>query len=340
MRVAFSAAGIATIAWLGMPQSGPPPMRDVLREIAALTDREWAAIERGEAVAKVLDTDAREVAVAGAVRIAASSERLVERYRDVQFLKRSTVVLDAGRLEQPPTAADFARTPIEDYSLDLRDCRPLDCRVRLSDQDIERFHRDVDWRSADWRLRSAGVWRDVLAARAADYLRGGRRALPVLVNKREPLSVATELAGLVDEARFLGRYAPDVFVYMAEFAPPAPAGIEHTLYWSKEDFGVRPVLRISHQLVDPNPTRPAALVVVTNQVYADHYLDAALIVTLAIDAPSTQPGFYLVSVSRARTRSLTGLLRSFVRGTVQSRSQEALRKILTSTRTGLETPRP
>lgn len=337
MRVALAALWIAVIVALGAPQSSPPPIRDMLREIAALTDREGAAIERGEAIAKVLDTDAREVAVAGAVRIAAASGRLVDRYRDIQHLKRSTVVLDVGPLGQPPTAADFARAPIEEYSLDLRDCRPFDCRVRLSEQDITRFHREVDWRSADWRERSATVWREVLAARAAAYARDGRRALPMLANKREPLSVPAEVAGLVQDAQFLRNYAPDLFAYMSEFVPPAPAGVEQILYWSKEDFGVRPVLRISHQLVYTNVRRPATLVVVTNQVYADHYLDAALILTVAIDAPSDRPGFYLVSVSRARTRSLTGLLRSFVRSTVQNRSQDALRKILTSTRASLET---
>jgi len=337
MRVAVGAAWIAAIAWLGLPQSKPLPVRELLRDIAALTDREWAAIERGEAVAKVLETDAREVAVAGAVRITASSARLVERYRDIQNLKRSAVVLDVGHIGHAPTAADFARAPLEDYSLDLRDCRPLDCRVRLSEQDINRFHREVNWRSADWRQRSAMVWREVLAARVADYVRDGRRGLPVLVNKREPLSVPTELAGLVGEVRFVGRYAPELFAYMTEFAPPPPAGGEQTLYWSKEDFGVRPVIRISHQIVYTNAIRPAALAVVTNQVYADHYLDAALIVTLAIDAAADRPGFYLISVSRARTRSLTGLLRTFVRSTVQNRSQDALRKILTTTRASLET---
>ena len=70
-------------------------------------------------------------------------------------------------------------------------------------------------------------------------------------------------------------------------------------------------------------------------------MDAALIVTLAIEAPPDghQRGFYLVSVNRARTRSLTGWLRSFVRTTVQNRSRDALRKILTSTRTSLESVR-
>jgi hypothetical protein len=338
MRVALSAAGILAMAGLAAMQGSPPTVRDFLREIAALTDREWTALERGEAVAKVLDTDTREVAIAGAVRISASSDRLVDRYRDVQHLKRGSVVLDVGRLSQPPTAADLARTPIDDYSLDLRDCQPYDCRVRLSEQDIARFHRDVNWQAPDWRQRSATVWRHVLADHAAAYVREGRRGLAVLANKRDPLSVPTELAGLVREVRFVGHYAAELFTYMTEFAPPGPAGAEQTLYWSKEDFGIRPVLRISHQVIYTNPSRPAVLVVVTNQVYADHYLDAALIVSLAIDVPGDQPGFYLVSVSRARTRSLTGLLRSFARNTVQSRSREALRKILTSTRASLEPP--
>jgi hypothetical protein len=44
----------------------------------------------------------------------------------------------------------------------------------------------------------------------------------------------------------------------------------------------------------------------------------------------------MISVSRARTRSLSGMLRSFVRSTVQNRSRDALRKILVSTKTSLE----
>ena len=59
---------------------------------------------------------------------------------------------------------------------------------------------------------------------------------------------------------------------------------------------------------------------------------------MAIDASDAggKPAFYMVSVSRARTRSLGGLLRSFVRSTVQNRSRDALRKILASTKTSLE----
>jgi hypothetical protein len=44
----------------------------------------------------------------------------------------------------------------------------------------------------------------------------------------------------------------------------------------------------------------------------------------------------MVSVSRARTRSLSGFMRSFVRSTVQGRSRDALQKILGATKAALE----
>jgi hypothetical protein len=317
--------------------STPPTTRELLREIAQTTDAEWAAIARGEAVAKVLATDNREVAVAGAVRIAASSERFAGRYREIENLKRSSIVLDVGRFSAPPRPDDLLSVPFEDYDLDVRDCRPGDCRVRLGATEIARFHREVDWRSNDWRERSRTVWREVLAGYAADFSRDGRRALPTFVNKPEPLSVPAELSLLVDRFGFIESYAPAFLAYLREFGPD-PEGLDKVLYWSKEDFGVRPVLRLSQQAIYRTSGATRIVVVAINQIYADHYLDAGLTVTMAIDATEAggRPAFDMISVSRARTRSLSGVLRSFVRGTVQSRSRDALRKVLASAKASLE----
>src|SRR5687768_6449719 len=71
-------------------------VRTLLQEIAGFTNEDWGNLERGIAVAKVLETDTREIAVAGAVRIKAHRERLVARIRDIEHLKRSAVVLDVG----------------------------------------------------------------------------------------------------------------------------------------------------------------------------------------------------------------------------------------------------
>ena len=314
----------------------PPSPRDLLRRIATLTDREWASIERGEAMAKVLPTDSREIAIVGTVRIAADRNRLIERYRDVENLKRSAIVLETARFGPVPQASDFTRARFEDHSLDLRACRPGDCPVRLTEADIERFHREVNWRAADWRDRSASVWRDVLAAHAAAYRIRGREGLPVYANKREPLSVASELSVLTKQYRFVADYSPELVAYVQEFGPVAPPGSEQTMYWTKEDFGIRPVLRISHQVIHTVPQRDA-VIVITNQVYADHYLDAAVTLTLTVNAGDSDRGhFYMISVNRARTRSLSGVMRSIVRSVVQGRSRDAMRKILTATKTGLE----
>ena len=232
--------------------SAPPATRDLLRDIAQATDADWAAVTRGEAFARVLASDNREVAVAGAVRIAAASDRLVERYREIENLKRSAIVLDIGRLSKPPRPADFASVPFEEYSLELRDCRPGECRVRLGAEDIARFHRDVDWRASDWREQSRTVWREVLAGYAAAYSREGRRALPTLVNKPEPLGVSSELSLLIDRFAFVGAFSRDFLQYLREFGPNDALGserVEELMYWSKEDFGVRPVLRLSHQTI-------------------------------------------------------------------------------------------
>jgi len=334
-------AGMTSLASVAALPSAPTSNlapRDLLRSIGQFTDADWAAVERGQSVARLLETGSREIAVAGAVRISGSPDALIERYRDINVLKKSSLVLDAQRMSAPPVRADLDRMPLDEYSLDLRTCRPGECQVRLAAEDVRRFQRDIDWRSTSWRRDSANLWREVLLSYVNAYNSGGRRALPVFVNKEPPLSVSDELALLVREYGFLAAYAPEFHAYLQEFGPRIPAGAEQAFYWTKEDIGVRPIVRISHQVIHrATGARPVAIIV-TNQVYADHYLDAALGVTLAIDAGDGGRGFYMIAVNRARTRSLTGILRHFVRATVQSRSREALRRILTNTKTAIERP--
>jgi hypothetical protein len=153
----FAAVSAATLILAG---ASPPTPRDLLRTVAAFTDSEWAAVDRGDAVSKLLETDTREVAVAGAVRISGDRERLIARFKDVESLKGHTV-LDVGRFSAAPVPADLARVTFDDHSLDLRACRPGDCTVRLSAAEIACFHREVDWSGADWRNQSAAVWRSV-----------------------------------------------------------------------------------------------------------------------------------------------------------------------------------
>ena len=347
LRAAALIAALCLYAAEAVPARGMTP-RDLLRTVAQFTEIEWAAVERGEAVAKVLDTDTREVAVAGAVRIAGTREQLLTRSRDLEVLKRSAAVLDASPFSAPPTPADLQRVTFDDHNLDLRNCRPGDCPVRLSAGDVGRFHREVNWSGGDWRRESASVWRDVLAKYAAAYQTSGRKALPDYVNKREALSVASEVSLLASEYGFVSSYSPELALYLRDFGANPPPGALHMLYWTKEDFGVRQIFRISHQVICQVAGPTPSTLIATNQVYADHYLDAALTVTIALEAaaladkptrgPAVAPAgdFYMISISRARTRSLSGLMRRLVRSTVQGRSREMIRRVLLSTKTAIE----
>ena len=347
-RSSLRSIALTAVLWLCASPAAPARVmtpRDLLRSVAQFTDVEWAAVERGEAVAKILDTDAREVAVAGAVRIRGTRDQLVSRFRDLEVLKRSAAVLDVGRFSRPPTAGDLESVAFEDHNLDLRNCRAGDCQVRLSAADIARFHKEVNWAGAAWREESARVWRDILARYAAGYLLHGRKALPDYANKREALSVASEVSLLTGAYGFVSAYSPELTAYLRDFGANPPAGAQQLLYWTREDFGIRPIVRISHQVILQGSAAPSTLIA-TNQVYADHYLDAALTVTVALESRGETPanaaahGFYMISVSRARTRSLSGLLRRIARSTVQSRSRDTMRKILGSTKVAIESQRP
>ena len=327
----------------GMPVRGPAraagSTADGLLHTLGFTAAEIGEIDRGRPIARILETDRRQIAVAGAVRIAAPRDRLVDRFRTVDYLKRSAAVIEVGTFGDPPRAEDLRALPFEEYDLDLRDCRAGDCRVRLSAEDIARFHRQADWRSAGWQQRSAGIWRNVMAGIAGDYLVQGPSALPVYVNKPAPISVRDELNILVADSRFLADLAPELYAGLTRPPGHPVSRADQLTYWSKEDFGVRPIMRITHQTIyqpAPSGTGTPPVLIATTQLYADHYLDAALGLTLALDAPGEDSGFYLISVNRARTRSLTSWIRTVVRATVQSRSREAMLKILHATKAGLQ----
>jgi hypothetical protein len=320
-------------------RSTAPP--DLLRAVG-FSSGDIGAVERGEPVARLLDTDRREVAVIGAVRIDAPRERLAESLRTIDSLRASRTVLDVGRFSTPPGPDDLVSLQFEPYDLDVRDCRPGDCRVRLSEEDIARFQREVDWRSPAWQTQSARIWRRVLGGYADAYFRKGQAGLPVFANKTEPLSVADETRLLLGRSSFVSGIAPGISARAQQPMAVQPDAHNQLLYWSKEDFGIRPVMRVTHRTIYQPPSsagRPRPpLVISGTQLYASHYLDAAVSFIIAVESPSPAraPGFYMISVTRARTRSLTGILRTMVRSTVRGRSRDAMEKVLRTTKSSLE----
>jgi hypothetical protein len=88
-------------------QATANPAHALLRATAAFTNSELARLDRGEPIAKVLDTDRREVAIVGAVRIMGSQAQLFARYRSTSNEKTSDVVMETGKFSTTPVADDL-----------------------------------------------------------------------------------------------------------------------------------------------------------------------------------------------------------------------------------------
>ena len=341
MRTWWTGGGVALVACgvaLAAPQSAPPTgPHALLRTVAGFSATDLARLDGGEPIARALDTERREVAIVGAVRIRASRDRLLARYRDISNLQSSDVVLQIGRISPQPRPEDFQPLNFEAYDLDtISKCEPGDCGVRLSTAQLASFKRDVSWQAADWRQQAGTLWRRLLSDYAAGYL--ARGALADYRNKSEPLNVADEFAVIFNESGPLVAAAPEFLAYLQQFPRAQLPNVENILYWSKDDFGLRPVTSITHLALSDPPResgRPAAIG--TRQIYATHYFDAALGVTLAFDDGAS--GFYMVTVNRARTRSLASFSRAIVRGIVERRSRNALEQMLRSTKIALERSR-
>lgn len=332
---AIAACGAAVAAWQA-PVVRPPEPHRLLRVVAGFSPADLARLDRGEPIARTLDTERREVAIVGAVRIQAPRERLLARYRDISNLQASDVVLQIGRIDTPPRPDNFQPLTFENYDLDtIRECEPGDCGVRLSTAQLARFRGEVSWQAPDWRQQAGTLWRRLLSDYATDYL--ARGALADYRNKAEPLNVADEFTIIFDESKALSAASPEFFAYLRQFPRVPLANVENILYWSKDDFGLRPVTGITHLAIYSPPRESGQPAVIgTRQIYATHYFDAGLGLTFVFDDGSS--GFYMVCVNRARTRSLASFMRAIVRGIVERRSRDAVEHMLHATKRALEQP--
>lgn len=331
----MASAIVAGLVALPTRSDVPSQVRGLLHAIGGLTASQIASVERGEAVARVLRTERREIAVFGAVRIQGRPDRLIDRYRDVTNLRKSDIVLQIGTFGRPPRTDDLLALAFEDYDLDApRHCVPGDCPVRLSTDMMARMRAAVNWGAPDARRQSAAAWRDVLTDLVRGYTSAGDVSLPEYANKEEPLSVRAELDRIYAQFAFLADVSPEFLQHVRRYPHGRLEGAEDTIYWSKNDLGIRPVMGITHQTTYAPPGKPALIAV--KRIYAAHYVDGGLSVTVLTDDGSG--GFYMMTLERIRTRSLTSFLRSFVRSTVQDKSRDGIEKMLRSSKRSIEQP--
>jgi hypothetical protein len=281
----------------------PPSSQSVLlsayRE-ARFSPSEIVEVEKGDLVAKMVETDDRsEVVTASAVRVKAAPEAVLAWLRGVDQWGRQPWIVQAGRVGRPASPRDFQGMTLDPGDVrDLPRCRVGKCEVRLPRDAIEQFGSRVDWTSPGAPEAANRLAREILAAYAARYLSTGNAALFEYVNNDDPVHIAAGFARILARSSFVEETTPDLAAYLASYPNGRPSDAEDFAYWMLEKFWRKTVLSLNHRtVVDRRGPGARVIVATTKQLYATHYYEASLSTTVFVEHPQ---GSYLITINRTR----------------------------------------
>lgn len=277
------------------------------------------ALSRGAAFARAVPAPPRHVAIVAAVPVRIDGDRLVAWINDIAALKKSPMVKQVGRFSATPSLTDLqALTLDEGDARDLATCRPSTCGVKLRPQEISHIRAAMrpGWSPDDAPVQRA--FREVVLARALDYLRaGGEAAEP-------PACLTVNWPNISHDVRSVP----------AGLGP----GAEHFLYWAKDVYAGKPVVSVTHVTIVKN-TEPGApeVLVVGRQVFATHYLDGTWSLTSLVRDGERR---YLVYVNQSAVDLLDGWYAGLIRRVVEHRVREEAVDVLNGLRRRLESGDP
>lgn len=317
-------------------QSGlPPPLETYLTKSAHLSGDERRALLSGGPVTKLLGSDlSKEVAVLGAVWIAASPGAYVQQMRDIERFERGGAFLVTKRIGNPPSADDFASLQLPDEDLDdLRECRAGNCEVKLGANALQALRGGVDWTRPTARADANAIFRQLALQYVLGYRDGGNARLAVYRDKDRPTFVENEFRSMIDRLPPLATYLPDLKRYLLDYPRVTLPNASDFLYWQETKFGLKPTIRISHIVIQETSERT---VVASKMLYASHYFWTALEVRVLLPDAARGRGFWFITVNRSRSDGLSGFTGRFVRGRVRREVERGTQAALTATKAKLE----
>jgi hypothetical protein len=303
--------------------------------VAGLDATDLRRAQEGQAVARTLAAgDARDVVAVGAISVPASRERVIASLRDI-MLTKSAVVPQIGRFSAAPSVTDLEPLIIDASDLDdLRDCTPTRCKIHLPVDIVNILnHVNADNKASAADDRRARMFKAFVAERTRAYLDRGRNTLAPYALRTDADSPAADIDALLTASAPYLDLAPGVARHLRHF-PHASPDVDDALYWSKEQFGLKPLIRVTHFAIGPIEARGTDPIVAASlQIYASHYVDASLntIVLLGGDRPGQD--CHVIYVSRARTKATAGRFGGITRRIIESRARDGLRRFLETLKT-------
>jgi hypothetical protein len=282
---------------------------DFLTRGVRLSTQELSALDRGETIARVLPTgDGRDVAVFGAVQVNVSRAFFTERQRDVTRALKTATRTKVQRFSEPAVATDVQQIDISNDDLkELRNCKPSDCNFKLPATDIQSFRAAVV-AGSDAKSRATSYAAARMVEYVNDYRARGNAAMLVF-DDRGSVRSSDALIGLMRDSSYVFSAVPSLGQHLVDYPRSTLPGATELIFWSRDEMPhLRPVLRITHQTIYSPPERTDLTIVVSKQIYANHYFEAGLEALAAVDRAAAGSGnsVTVVAIRRYRFDHLPG----------------------------------
>ena len=333
-RVRLASTAVLGALLVASPSKAQTWDLTALHSFAGLTEDQWRAAAQGEVETRILDAKHdREVAVVGLARLRASTACFLAQFRDIENFKKSPLVLQIHKLVPPVGPRDF-----EEFSLDARDlddlanCRVGSCAVKLPVRAMQRLDKEVAWSGPGHDQLARSIIREELLAYLKTYLERGNPALIEYHDKSSPVPMEREFRGILKARPGLADLVPQFYEYILHYPAMELQGVSEFFYWSLESFGLKPVASVTEVSIysQVGSSHVGQAVIASKQLYASHYFDASMGLTVALDDPSEapHPGMYLVYLNRSRIDLLTGIFGGLRRAILHGRLREGMRNNL------------
>ncbi|HXK39224.1 MAG TPA: hypothetical protein VJ837_00075, partial [Candidatus Paceibacterota bacterium] len=199
---------------------------------------------------------------------------------------------------------------------------------------IQAFSK-LDWNAPNAELNAQKLAREMIADFMNAYRKGGNESLSAFHDKEKPLLVKEQFEGMIGPQN-LPKYFPSLHEFLMDYPEATIPEGEEIFYWSKVDFGLKPVIRLNHLVIyEPKEIEWVRYAVASKMIYTTHYFNTGLEMKFLVVSPDSPGAYYLVSLNQSRSDGLTGFIGAMAAGQIRSKARggsetylEAVKKIM------------
>jgi hypothetical protein len=315
-----------------LSRAAEAPPRPFLRKVIQLDEAQLAALEKGEVITKLLPTTEKsEIAAFGAVKTTGTPAKLLALARDVQKFRKVPQIPEIGRFSTPAKVEDLkGLTHPPDDIVALKKCKPGSCDVKVGTNGLQAASR-INWSAPDAEQQAIAVFNQAIVAYVTAYQQKGTDAMGDVIDKKQTKSRAQEFRALMANSPYLVEYVKEFNDYLAAYPTGKLAGATDVLYWSKDTFGLKPVVSAYHAT---SYEGPRGALIANKLLASTHYFNASLEILAAVPTPDGK-SLYLISLYRTRLDPPTGMLAGVLMGKVRDGVETAVRENLKTASTRL-----